>query len=137
MFQLINLIVSWALFGLIWVIQLVHYPTFHYVAEDAFLRFHEHHGQSITIIVMPLMLAELGVAFWLAAEYQFSWKYLVPLVMVLLIWASTFFIQVPMHNSLAAGKNDTIISQLVSTNWIRTLLWTAKAIWVSWLFTLK
>ncbi len=127
-----HLAVSWALFGLIWTVQLSHYPSFHFIAEDQWQAFHEHHRGSITLIVMPLMLFELALAFWLT--YQYGWKWSIPLMMVLAIWASTFFISVPLHGKLGLGKNTEVIQQLVTTNWIRTFLWTAKAVWASWFF---
>lgn len=128
---LCNLAVSWALFGLIWTIQLVHYPTFRYVPD--FTEFHPHHTGSITLIVMPLMLLELGLAFWLAWEAQWSWTYLVPLLMVLLIWGLTFFWAIPLHEGLAKVRDDLKIEELIRANWPRTFLWTAKGIWLLWL----
>ena len=127
----INLSVTWALFGLIWVIQLVHYPSFSYIEQSRFLNFHQHHTQSITIIVAPLMLLELGLAAWLAYNSGFNWRETIPFVLVLLIWVSTVFIQIPIHQKLAEGKNLELIQKLVLTNWIRTVLWTVKAIWFS------
>lgn len=129
---LLSLATSWALFGLIWVIQLNHYPSFSYIDESEFLNFHHHHTSSITLIVMPLMLLELGLSLYLAYEYRGFW--IASAAMVLLIWASTFFIQVPLHNQLDSGKDIAIIQQLVTTNWIRTALWTLKALLLSWLF---
>jgi len=130
--SLINLLVSWALFGLIWVVQLVHYPTFEFVDSQNFLAFHQHHTTSITLIVMPLMLAELGIGTYLTTQHPSI--YLGPLILVGLIWLSTFLIQVPIHNTLGNGKDNFLIQKLVNTNWIRTILWTAKAVWVSYLF---
>jgi len=127
-----NLIITWTLVGLIWVIQLVHYPTFDFVQGTSFLAFHKHHTASITIIVMPLMLAELAVGFYLARHFQ--WFYLLPLLLVLLVWLSTFLLQVPIHNQLGSGKDSILIQKLVKTNWIRTILWTIKAIWISYYF---
>lgn len=121
--------VSWALFGLIWTIQLSHYPAFRFIAEQQFLDFHQHHTRSITLIVMPLMLVELAIAGFLL--YQYGWSELIPLMLVLLIWASTFFIQIPLHHQLGEGKNLALIEKLVTTNWIRTILWTLKALWIS------
>jgi hypothetical protein len=128
---LINLVASWALVGLIWTIQLVHYPSFSFVAEDQFLEFHRHHTRSITWVVMPLMLVELALAFYLAADYQWGWQWLSLLIIVLLLWALTFFFAVPLHNQLGLGKNEIIIQKLVSANWPRTILWTIKALWLS------
>jgi len=128
--QILNLAASWALFGLIWTIQLSHYPAFKFIGESQFHDFHQHHTGSITLVVMPLMLIELALAFWFT--YQYGWAWGIPLCMVLLIWASTFFIQIPLHNQLADGKNIDIIQRLITTNWLRTILWTIKAVLVSY-----
>ena len=129
-----NHAISWGLFVLIWVVQLVHYPSFQYIDKEQFADFHLHHTRSISFIVLPLMLLELGLAGILVWQQGFQWNYLIPLILVLLIWASTFLVQVPDHNRLAAGKDVAIATRLVQTNWIRTVLWTLKAIWL-WLFT--
>ena len=131
-FPLLNLSTTWALFGLIWIVQLVHYPAFEFVDASNFHAFHQHHTKSITLIVMPLMLAELGLSIYLAKEQ--STVYIGPLILVGLIWLSTFLIQVPIHNTLGAGKDSFLIQKLVNTNWIRTILWTIKALWLSYLF---
>lgn len=127
----INLLISWALFGLIWVVQLVHYPTFEFVDSQNFLAFHQHHTSAITLIVMPLMLAEVGLGIYLTKQHPSI--YLGPLILVGLIWLNTFLIQVPIHNALGNGKDSFLIQKLVHTNWIRTILWTIKGIWVGYL----
>lgn len=123
--------VSWMLVGLIWVVQLVLYPAFHFVSEEQFPAFHRHHTTSIILIVMPLMLAELALTACQALQTMafFEW---VPLVMVAGIWACTFFVSVPLHQALSQGRNHTKINRLIRTNWIRTLLWTMKGIWITW-----
>ena len=128
---LFNLFVSYALFGLIWTIQLVHYPSFRYVPE--FAEFHVHHTSSITLVVGPLMLLELVVAAYLAYASDWAWPWLVPLLIVLAIWALTFFWAVPLHEKLGHLRDDGVIEQLIVANWPRTVLWTVKAAWVSWL----
>jgi len=101
---------------------------------DNFLAFHQHHTRSITFIVMPLMLGELGLTFYLAQQQKWALIWLIPLILVLLIWLSTFLIQVPLHNQLGIGQDSSLIKRLVQTNWIRTILWTIKAIWLSYYF---
>lgn len=123
------LIISWIMVGVIWVIQLVHYPAFAFVEEDTFIVFHRHHSFSVSLIVMPLMLTELALSLYLA--YRTPPSFLFPLVIVLLLWASTFLIQVPLHQALGTVKDSERIELLVRTNWVRTALWTLKAIWVS------
>jgi len=131
---LAHLATSWALFGLIWTIQLSHYPSFKFVDEHQFADSHLHHTSSISFIVLPLMLLELGLVFWQSYQSNWSWIWVVPLVLVLLIWASTFFISVPLHGQLEGGKNLDVIKKLVDTNWIRTVLWSIKVGWISYFF---
>lgn len=124
---LVHLATSWGLFGLIWMVQLVHYPSFRYIDETQFLEFHQHHTQTISIIVIPLMLLELGLCIWQVYQSNYDWFWLFILILVILIWASTFFLQVPLHNQLIQGKDLPTIQSLISSNWIRTVLWTVKA----------
>ena len=134
---LIHLATSWALFGLIWTIQLSHYPSFRFISENDFSTFHQHHTASITMIVMPLMLLELGMISWQAYQTSWNWIWVIPLLLVVGIWASTFFIQIPLHGKLENEKNLEIIHQLVKSNWVRTIFWSIKAIWISYFFLKK
>lgn len=129
---LANLATGWAIFGLIWTIQLVHYPSFRYVPD--FTDFHAHHTSSITLVVGPLMVAELAAVSWAVYQSGFSWVWVIPFVTVVAIWALTFFWAVPLHESLATNRDDATIEALIAANWPRTLLWTLKAVWVSILF---
>lgn len=132
MLPLINNAISWALFGLIWVSQIVTYPGFQDIGKNAFQAYHQNYMTAITYVVMPLMLSELALSAWLTWQSNFSWSYLFPLLIVAGIWASTFFIQVPLHNALVEGKDTVAIRQLVNSNWIRTIAWTLKAVWLTW-----
>lgn len=124
----IHLAVTWALFGLIWVVQLVHYPAFRFIEPTQFQEFQGMHMQSITLIVMPLMLAELGLAAIEAQRARFRGWPLASLGLVILIWLSTFFWQMPLHDHLLSGKDNTVIDELVAGNSLRTALWTVKAL---------
>ncbi len=128
------LLISWGLVVLIWIVQLVHYPSFHYIDSTKFIDFHAHHSRSITVIVMPLMLAELAISILLAYRSGFAPVEAVALAMVTGIWLSTFLIQIPLHNQLGAGSDSVIITKLVNTNWIRTFLWTAKAVLLTYFY---
>lgn len=130
----INLIISWMLVCLIWLIQLVHYPTFSFIHADDFHAFHQHHTSSIVWMVIPLMLGELGLSFYLAYASGWEMPYLIPFIIVILLWLSTFLIQIPIHDSLSNGKDLEQIRRLVNTNWIRTFLWTLKGVWVAYFF---
>lgn len=125
---LLHLFTTFALTGLIWTIQIVHYPFFHQIEPERFTDFLLHHGKRITPLVAPLMIAELAGAAYLStlgSEY-FYW-HLAGLILVILIWLSTFLIQVPLHTSLLRKHDREKIRRLVGTNWIRTILWSLKS----------
>lgn len=129
---LLQLIISACLTGLVWLIQLTHYPSFHYVNESKWTAFHSHHSKSISFIVMPLMLAELAMSIY--------WVWLTPKVYPLLclglvgiVWLNTFLQAVPLHAKLGDTKDESKIRKLVKVNWIRTLAWTLRTIVLGYL----
>lgn len=125
-----ELFLSGAMTGLIWMVQLVHYPGFIYVNPENFASFHRHHVGTISLITAPLMVLEAGIALWMVATAPTGLLEIIIAVIIALIWVSTFFIQVPLHSKLVGGKNDRVIQKLVQTNWIRTVLWSVKALLV-------
>jgi len=48
--------------GVIWVMQLVHYPSFKYVKESDYTIFQKYHMSNISYIVFPVMFTELITA---------------------------------------------------------------------------
>lgn len=124
---LLEIASTWALIGLIWLIQLTHYPTFRYIDRHKWASFHKHHTFSISLIVMPLMLIELGVAIYLSLYTPSIIEY-IKLILVGLIWLNTFLQAVPLHNKLAYAKKEKLIERLIRVNWIRTIFWSLKGI---------
>ena len=122
----LNVISAFLLTGVIWTIQLVHYPSFHYIDKLSFTNFHNFHERRISIIVMPLMLIELITSIALYIHNMWSIIFALNLLIVGLIWCSTFFVQVPIHSILSEKKDKNLIEKLVNTNWIRTFLWSTR-----------
>jgi len=111
--------------GLIWFVQLVHYPLLRRLPAEAVAAYAREHARRTGWVVGPVMLAELGLALALAARGgPLAWTALALLGM---IWASTASLQVPLHRRLANGPDPTAIESLVRTNWIRTAAWTLRA----------
>ena len=128
---LLNLVLSFIAVGLIWTIQLVHYPSMKYIPKDRFTEYHNFHSIRISILAIPLMFAELvtsTILLYQNLNNAIQTIFLVNLILVLLIWLSTFLIQVPLHNALSKEKNTEKLSKLIFSNWIRTILWTARSI---------
>ena len=114
--------------GLIWFVQVVHYPLMGAVHSDNFVHYENLHTQKTGWVTAPVMLVELVTGAWLclfAGEASVFWG--INLIGIILIWASTFFIQVPLHNQLSLVWSKQNIDRLVRSNWVRTILWTVKA----------
>lgn len=124
------LVLQWVccfyLTGVIWVIQLIHYPQFAFVSEKDFARFHSRHTTVMGAIVGPAMVVELLTAVALCRQMDRLW--IVNLVAVVVVWLTTFFSSVPSHNRLSLGKDLIEIKKLVRANWIRTAIWTARSL---------
>ena len=124
---LLNFALAAYLTGLIWTVQVVHYPSFALVGADKFVAFHRAHTTRMGWVVLAPMVAELGLAAWLAWQGRaLGGNVLWSLALVVFVWAVTFFISVPFHNRLAQGYDYIAIDGLVRTNWLRTLAWTAR-----------
>jgi hypothetical protein len=123
-----NLVITSMLTCLIWIIQILHYPSFKFVRESSFTSFEAFHTKSISLIVMPLMIAELLTISLLILKNPQSLILISSLVMVVLIWLSTFYFSIPCHNILSQKHDIQTIEKLIMTNWPRTILWSSKFI---------
>ena len=134
-----NVLGTLTMFGVIWVVQLVHYPLFAGVGADGFVAYEAAHKVRITFIVFPAMVLELGTAvalLWLRPGAVPPWMVWVGLGLVGVVWLSTAFVQVPLHTALSAGFDGDAHARLVATNWIRTAAWTLRAGLVLWMTAL-
>lgn len=124
---LLHAAATWMLTGLIWTIQIVHYPLFEQVGQDRFVRYHARHMRRITWVAGPLMLVEAGSAALLFFLGERSLWFSLGLVALGAVWASTLLLQVPLHDRLTRGYDLQTIRRLTITNGIRTLGWTLRA----------
>jgi hypothetical protein len=120
-----------AMAGLIWFVQVVHYPLFAAVGSPDFGAYHRAHARLTTLVVGPLMLGEAAACLWLVQQRPpgvspaLIWS---SVALLAVVWGATLFVSVPRHNLLAAGYDGAAQASLVSTNWIRTIAWTARAL---------
>jgi hypothetical protein len=113
--------------GIIWFVQLIHYPWFHDVPADRFVAYHQKYTRVMGGLVGPVMLAELASGLLLLALMPEARLVLVvSLILLAIIWLSTFTLQVPTHHRLSQGYEISLHQKLVRTNWIRTVAWTAR-----------
>ena len=130
-FYILNLAVSWGLFVLIWLVQIIIYPGLLRIPSKEFVNYHSWYTIRITAIVLPLMIGEVIITVgWLILDKVTIFS-AVAAFFVVFIWLSTFTLQVPIHKQLQSGKDKTLIRRLVKTNWIRTVAWSMKAVAVT------
>jgi hypothetical protein len=125
-----------AMVGIIWFAQIVHYPLFAKVDPGSFIKYQDFNVRRTVFIVVPLQMIEMGTALLLV------WKTpagLLPvqvwsnLMLIVLIWCSTAFLQAPRHYRLARGFDAQGIDFLIRTNWIRTIGWSLRSGLVLWM----
>ncbi|MEO0584323.1 MAG: hypothetical protein AAF135_19075 [Bacteroidota bacterium] len=126
-----HLLFTGVMVGIIWFVQWVHYPLFHQVPSDDFPTYEAYHVKRTGQLIAPVMIGELGTAallvFLPSIHISATWAW-VNLGGVGLLWLSTFLVQVPLHAALGEEGREETISKLVTSNWIRTVIWTLRGI---------
>ena len=101
---LLNISSTWFMVGLIWLIQIVHYPLFNLVGKNEFQVYHNGHSVLITPLVGTVMIIELISSILLVVFPPKNISITIPIIgviLVFIIWASTAFLQIPQHNLLS------------------------------------
>lgn len=132
---LLHLVGTFGMTGLIWFVQVVHYPMLARFPVADFGETARIHCDRTGFVVAPLMLGEAatGVLLWISGLRDPL--FLASLWLLLGIWASTALIQVPLHRRLLAGWDPGAHARLTRTNWIRTVGWTARTTCLVLLFS--
>jgi hypothetical protein len=115
--------------GLIWFVQVVHYPLFAAVGNSEFPAYSRLHQSLTTFVVGPPMLVEALTAGMLVVARPAgvsAWLAWTGFALVIVIWASTALLQIPAHGRLASGFDASAAATLVSSNWIRTVAWSVR-----------
>ena len=113
--------------GLIWFVQVVHYPLFNRVGKTDFAAYQAHHARRTGRLVGGPMLLELGLGVALAWSPggALAWC---GLGLLGIIWLSTAIGQVPAHHRLEKGFDQAAHRRLVVGNWVRTIAWSMRGV---------
>ena len=123
-----HLVATVFMVGLIWFVQVVHYPLFNRISGDASIQYAAEHQRRTAWVVGLPMLVEGITTLWLFFD-PINGR-LLPLLgglILLKIHLSTIFLQIPLHKKLSRGHEREVVRKLVATNWIRTIGWTIRA----------
>ena len=129
----IQIVCNSYLVSLVFMTQFITYPTFLHIDKDKFSEYHRKYVNNISFIVAPVMLIELLTLFLIA---YFSKDFLIikSLIILLVIWLTTFFIMIPSHNKISKAFNEKEINRLINYNWVRTILWSFKLLVIIFLY---
>jgi hypothetical protein len=127
--NIIRLLFDAGLFVLIWMVQLVVYPSFLYYEKQNLVKWHNQYAKGLAIIVIPLMFGQLTLSIIQLFRLSSS-ENSIDLMLVIAVWIITFILFVPIHNKIAKNEaTNQLLKQLVNRNWLRTILWTLIFCW--------
>ncbi|WP_040250095.1 hypothetical protein [Psychroserpens mesophilus] len=119
-----RLLIDFGLVILIWMIQLIVYPSFKYLPKEELLKWHKKYTFRIACIVIPLMVLQLVIYGFQVVKIQTAY-HILGLIIVVALWLITFSTFVPLHNAiLNTTYSNKTLENLVRKNWDRTGLWT-------------
>jgi hypothetical protein len=118
---------TWAMVGLIWFVQVAHYPLFALVGVGDFDRYESAHRWRTSFVVGPLMVVEGLAAVALVIDDP-DVLTVAGLALLAGIHAVTAFVSVPCHDRLNVAFDDHAHRRLVVSNWWRTGGWTARGV---------
>jgi hypothetical protein len=134
----LHLAATFYMLGLVWFVQRVHYPLFAGVGSQQFPAYERAHLSRTNPVVGPPMLIEAATALALVALPLPNVPHFLPWLgvgLLVVIWLSTFLLQVPRHRELSAGFDPSAHRRLVATNWLRTSAWSLRGLLVLWMLS--
>ena len=123
----LHLIATSMMVAIIWMVQILHYPSFLFVDKQQYTEFQHFHMKKISYIIVPIMLLELfsgfGILFYIEKAQLSLYA---SLTLLVLIWVITGLFFTKYHTELSKKYNRNTILRLIRFNWIRPVLWTIR-----------
>ncbi len=125
----LNTAASWTMVGVIWFVQVVHYPLLSVVpVESAKSVAVEHQRRTGWVVMIPMTVEGVTTLLLLGmvpdgVAWFVPWLAGLPLAVALL---ATVLLSVPRHARMAANPDAVVGRELVTTNWVRTIAWTLR-----------
>lgn len=124
---LAHALATFAMVGIIWMVQVVHYPLFGLVGAGGFAAYEAAHSARMgALLLLPWGLEGLSGLALLALPPPGvpRWLVLADLALLGVTVVVTVTLSVPQHQVLGAGFDPAAHRALVATNWLRTAAWT-------------
>ena len=127
----INALATCVMVGVIWFVQLVHYPLLATIGIDRASEIAVEHQRRTGWVVGLPMAGEGATTLWLLFDLPNGVNSALPFVGGFLLASalgSTIFLSVPLHEKMALAPTADIGYKLVRTNWPRTIAWTLRGV---------
>lgn len=127
----VNALATCVMVGVIWFVQLVHYPLLATIGIDRASEIAVEHQRRTGWVVGLPMAGEGVTTLWLVFDLPNGVNSALPFVggfLLAIALASTIFLSVPLHEKMALAPTEDIGHQLVRTNWPRTIAWTLRGV---------
>lgn len=131
---IVNLVSTWTMVGVIWFVQIVHYPLLSIIpVESASSVAVEHQRRTGWVVGAPMFLEGVTTLMLLVmvpsgVAWFVPWLAGIPLAVAL---GATIFLSVPRHERMAKQPDPQVGRELVSTNWVRTIAWSLRGVIVA------
>lgn len=120
--------VNFGMCVLIWIVQLIIYPSFEEIEESQFPQWHKRYTFRISCLVIPLMISQVVLLGRLIYLNSFNTVFILQGLLIFVAWVVTFTLSVPCHKKLSEKKDTSQIKRLTASNWLRTAAWTITSI---------
>jgi hypothetical protein len=126
-----NLVATLVMVGVIWFVQIVHYPLLAIVPIDsASSTALIHQRRTAFVVGLPMAVEGFSTLALLGAAPAEVWWWMPWMGGVLLAVAlgSTVLLSVPRHAKMAQNPTPEVGRALVRTNWPRTIAWSLRGV---------
>ncbi len=121
---------SWVMTGVIWFVQVVHYPLLAALRSDVSATSAEHRWRTTVVVALPMAVQGLATLVLLASPPPEVWgpSPWVAAVLLAVALGVTAFVSVPLHVRMTETGDVKAGERLVATNWWRTAAWSGHAV---------
>lgn len=136
-FLLFNLISTLLIAGILWFVQLVHYPLFNEMPAKNMVNYGYYHMQKISGIINLLFIIDFITIVFLLLLVNSDLSATLMLINIsifLFIVILTRITFLPIYQQISKNPNSILITKLINLNWIRTLVWSLKVIFMLIIF---
>lgn len=127
---------TWAMVGVLIMVQTVVYPAMALVPSNAFPRYERAHQRGMGRVLSVVAPVEAATAIWLiiAPGAVPLWMPVAGGAILAGLWLMTATVFVPIHAALESGLDAPLQQRLVAVNWIRTIGWIVRGLIVATMF---